>query len=134
MPTKIELTLEQSQQGVSNDVLKRGAEWWWFRLAAGDDNEEGGRLWLTAKVVEVRWGDGEGADAGKMMKRIGGWWCWRWGERGNGDWCDDFRAEMKRRGGVEWYGGSNRSEDGERFWVRQKRSPEKFFGGGGGGR
>nr|GEU96344.1 hypothetical protein [Tanacetum cinerariifolium] len=33
-------------------------------VAAGDDNEEGGRLWLAAKVVEVRWGDGEGADGG----------------------------------------------------------------------
>nr|GEY21353.1 hypothetical protein [Tanacetum cinerariifolium] len=44
------------------------------------------------------------------------------------------------RGG-EWCGGSDRSEGGEHFWVRQKRSPEKFSGGdgvvaggGGGGR
>nr|GEX10259.1 hypothetical protein [Tanacetum cinerariifolium] len=44
-------------------------------VAAGDDNEEGGRLWLAAKVVEVRWGDGEGADGGNMMGRIRGWWC-----------------------------------------------------------
>nr|GEX13890.1 hypothetical protein [Tanacetum cinerariifolium] len=32
----------------------------------------GGRLWLAAKVVEVRWGDGEGADGGKMMEGSGG--------------------------------------------------------------
>nr|GEU81808.1 putative reverse transcriptase domain-containing protein [Tanacetum cinerariifolium] len=34
------------------------------------------------------------------------------------------------RGG-EWCGGSDRSEGGEHFWVRRKRSLEKFFGGGG---
>nr|GEZ50333.1 hypothetical protein [Tanacetum cinerariifolium] len=35
------------------------------------------------------------------------------------------------RGG-EWYGGSNRSGDRDRFWVRRKPSPEKFSGGEGG--
>nr|GEV18281.1 pyruvate kinase [Tanacetum cinerariifolium] len=34
----------------------------------------------------------------------------------------------------EWYGGSNRSGDEDRFWVRLKRSPKKFSGGRGGGR
>nr|GEU55566.1 hypothetical protein [Tanacetum cinerariifolium] len=40
--------------------------------------------------------------------------------------------------GGEWFGGSNRSGDEDRFWVRRKRSPKKFSdgsdGGGGGGR
>nr|GFB32242.1 hypothetical protein [Tanacetum cinerariifolium] len=33
------------------------------------------------------------------------------------------------RGG-EWCGGSDRSGDGESFWVRRNHSPEKFSGGG----
>nr|GEU71820.1 ribonuclease H-like domain-containing protein [Tanacetum cinerariifolium] len=36
------------------------------------------------------------------------------------------------RGG-EWYGGSNRSGDGDHFWVHRKRSPEKFSDGDGDG-
>nr|GEX38541.1 hypothetical protein [Tanacetum cinerariifolium] len=33
--------------------------------------------------------------------------------------------------GREWCMGSDRSGDGEHFWVRRKRSPEKFSSGGG---
>ncbi|GJV00710.1 hypothetical protein Tco_1329980 [Tanacetum coccineum] len=36
MPTKIELTLEQSQQGVSNDVLV--IRWWRYPMAAEFDS------------------------------------------------------------------------------------------------
>nr|GFA88949.1 hypothetical protein [Tanacetum cinerariifolium] len=31
----------------------------------------------------------------------------------------------------EWGEGTSRSGDGDRFWVRRKRSPKKFSGGGG---
>nr|GFB80268.1 hypothetical protein [Tanacetum cinerariifolium] len=46
---------------------------------------------------------------------------------------DRDEGGVTTRGG-DWYGGSNRSGDRDHFWVRQKRSPEKFSGSGGGGR
>nr|GFA84798.1 hypothetical protein [Tanacetum cinerariifolium] len=41
--------------------------------------------------------------------------------------------EVAARGG-EWCGGSSRSGDEKTFWFRPEGSPEKFSGGGGGGR
>nr|GEX70097.1 putative reverse transcriptase domain-containing protein [Tanacetum cinerariifolium] len=63
-------------------------------------------------------------------------WCRRlleWGNGGGGSDCGDgcdSGVRWRWRGGV-WYMRSDRSEDGDHFWVRRKRSPEKFSGGGG---
>nr|GEY18704.1 hypothetical protein [Tanacetum cinerariifolium] len=80
----------------------------WFRWRQGGEE----------LVVEGDSGGGE--DVGGVGGGL--WWSrWLW-----------YAAVVAACGG-EWYGGSNRSGDGDRFWVRRKRSPEKFSGGGGGG-
>nr|GEX04154.1 zinc finger MYM-type protein 1-like [Tanacetum cinerariifolium] len=77
---------------------------------------KGGRLWLAAKVVEVRWGDGEasGSEGGSawLVAPVG---C---GFNGGGAW---------RRWLVDLVDRDTRYH----FGVRQKISPEKFSGGGG---
>nr|GEW33586.1 hypothetical protein [Tanacetum cinerariifolium] len=65
--------------------------------------DDGGMTRMVVRGVG-KGGDGSGGDAGWMMM-------------------------VARKG--EWYGGSNRLGDGDRFWVHRKRSPEKFSGGGG---
>nr|GEV57324.1 putative reverse transcriptase domain-containing protein [Tanacetum cinerariifolium] len=87
---------------------------------------------------------------GKLSPRgvVVGWRLWRWQR-----WCrwcrlwegNEVRMVVRWMGvaaevvtavvvvarGGEWCGGSDRSGDGESFWVRRNRSPENFFGGGG---
>ncbi|GKF16689.1 hypothetical protein Tco_0061607, partial [Tanacetum coccineum] len=56
--------------------------------------------------------------------------------------CDDGDGEVMDgdgrrwwwRGGGAWYSGSNRSGGEEHIWTWPVNSPEKFSGGGGGGR
>ncbi|GKC69757.1 hypothetical protein Tco_1115640 [Tanacetum coccineum] len=84
MPTKIELTLEQSQQGVSNDVLVsiEGVEEWkrnvWIKglkkealhttsAETGDDGNLSRAIIKKAlryNIYTVKWSSWEGADDG----------------------------------------------------------------------
>nr|GEX45034.1 hypothetical protein [Tanacetum cinerariifolium] len=105
-----------------------GGPWWVYMAGCGVDE---GDEWRRVD------GDGSGGVDGGSSGGCGGDF-----GGGGGAWGRVMVAVaaavvvtlgvVAARGG-EWYGGSNRSGDGDRFWVRRKRLPEKFSGDGGGG-